>query len=288
MAERLVWFRNTHGADCIFVTRPTVIVPYFSRLGARPVHTRSEKVALVIGGTGALGGAVAARLASDSHAVAFTYRKNEERASELKAGIQSQGAISFAGTPDISDADAIGLFVADVVAHFGRLDTLVYAAGPSFSLDFVSNVSPDEWRRVLDADLNGCFNVIHACLPHLRSSSGSIVAVTAAGIERAIARDILSLAPKAAMTALVRGVAFEEGRNGVRANCVAPGYIAGGIGKTIMDSVGADVSKMLIGKVPLRRMGTCDEIADAVEFLCSSRASYITGTTLFVSGGMEL
>ena len=63
---------------------------------------------------------------------------------------------------------------------------------------------------------------------------------------------------------------------------------AGGIGKTIMDSVGADVSKMLIGKVPLRRMGTCDEIADAVEFLCSSRASYITGTTLFVSGGMEL
>lgn len=141
------------------------------------------------GGTGALGSAVAARLAGDSHAVAFTYRKNAERASELKLGIQSQGAIAFAGTPDISDADAVRLFVADVVAHFGRLDALVYAAGPSFSLDFVSNVSPDEWRRVLDADLNGCFNVIHACLPHLRSSSGSIVAVTAAGIECARSRE---------------------------------------------------------------------------------------------------
>lgn len=252
------------------------------------MDSRDGKTALIIGGTGALGGAIANRLADEGCSVAFTYHSNVERASALISEIKSRGCPALKGCPPIADAEAVAKFIGTVVRHFGRLDTLVYAAGPAFDLQFIAGISTAEWRRIIDADLNGCFNAIHAAVPHLRASRGSVVAVTAAGVERAIARDILSLAPKAAITALVRGIALEEGRAGVRANCVAPGYIAGGAGQAIMESVGAEVSAGLLKAVPLRRMGTPQEIADAVEFLSSPRASYITGTTLFVSGGMEL
>jgi NAD(P)-dependent dehydrogenase (short-subunit alcohol dehydrogenase family) len=249
---------------------------------------RTGQAALIIGGTGALGAAVAERLAEEGCDVAFTYRSNADAAAALTARIDAAGRRAETGSPAIEDADAIAAFVAQTVARFGRLDTLVYAAGPPFPLDFAGRIAPADWRRVMEADVGGCFNALHAALPHLRAARGAFVAITAAGIERAIARDILSLAPKAAITALVRTVALEEGRAGVRANCVAPGYIAGGIGREIMDRVGEEVAARLVNAVPLRRMGTPAEVADAVEYLSSARAAYITGTTLFVSGGMEL
>ncbi len=249
---------------------------------------RSGQVALVIGGTGALGAAIAERLAEEGADVAFSYHSNAAKAAALEQRIAASGQRSHSARVALEDADAVAGFVDDLVSRLGGLDTLVYAAGPAFDLNFVAKVPPLDWSRVIDADLKGCFNAVHAALPHLRKRAGSIVAVTAAGVERAIARDILSLAPKAAITALMRGVALEEGRNGIRANCVAPGYIAGGIGQAIMDAVGEDMANSLIKAVPLRRMGTCEEIADAVAYLSSGLASYITGTTLFVSGGMEL
>ena len=249
---------------------------------------RSGQVAIVVGGTGALGAAIAERLAAEGADVAFSYHSNALKAAALEERITAAGRRSHSAKVALDDAEAVATFTEDVVANYGGLNTLVYAAGPAFELDFIAKVSPPDWSRVIDADLKGCFNVVHAALPHLRARAGSVVAVTAAGVDRAIARDILSLAPKAAITALMRGIALEEGRNGVRANCVAPGYIAGGIGQAIMDTVGKDTATALIKAVPLRRMGTCDEIADAVAYLSSARASYITGNTLFVSGGMEL
>ncbi|MFM9934691.1 MAG: SDR family NAD(P)-dependent oxidoreductase [Novosphingobium sp.] len=249
---------------------------------------RSGQVAIVIGGTGALGAAIAERLAMEGADVAFCYHSNAAKAAALEQRIAASRRRSHSACLALDDADAVTGFVEEVITRLGGLDTLVYAAGPAFNLNFVAKVPPLDWSRVIDADLKGCFNAVHASLPHLRARAGSIVAVTAAGVERAIARDILSLAPKAAITALMRGVALEEGRNAIRANCVAPGYIAGGIGQAIMAAVGEDVASTLIKAVPLRRMGTCEEVADAVSYLSSARAAYITGTTLVVAGGMEL
>jgi len=180
------------------------------------------------------------------------------------------------------------VFMDDCAARFGRIDTLVYAAGPTFQLDFVSHIAPDEFSRVIDADLKGCFNAIHAALPHLRAVKGAIVAITAAGVERALARDALSLTPKSAITTLIRHVALEEGRKGVRANCVAPGFIDGGLGAAILDNVGPEMADQIVKSIPLQRMGEVEEIAEAVAWLSSARASYVTGTTLFVTGGMEI
>ena len=249
---------------------------------------RAGQVALVIGGSGAIGAAIVLRLAAEGMDVAFTYRSNSDKAAALVSEVEALGRKAMSASIEIENSDDIAAFVAQVIEQHGRLDTLVYAAGPPFELQFVAKTAPSEWSRVLDSDVKGCFNSIHAALPHLRATKGVVVAVTAAAVERAIARDILSLAPKAAITALIRGIAFEEGRFGVRAVCVAPGYISGGIGQAIMDAVGEEVTASLINAVPLRRVGSAEEVADVVEFACSQRASYVTGTTLFVSGGMEL
>lgn len=249
---------------------------------------RIGQTAVVIGGSGALGSAVVRRLAEEGADVAFTYRSSADKAARLVADVEAMGRRAVSAAVAIEDGATVAAFVDAVVQQFGRIDTLVYASGPPFDLQFVAQIAPDDWTRVFAADVNGCFNALNACLPQLRQNKGSFVAITAAGVNRALARDVLSLAPKSAITTMVRHIAIEEGRYGVRANCVAPGYIDGGIGQAILENVGQDVADRIVRAIPLKRMGTADEIADAVSYVSSARASYITGTTIFVSGGMEL
>ena len=252
------------------------------------MHSRSGQVALVVGGTGALGKAIAVRLASEGADIAFTYHSSEGVAAELAATIEEMGRTPEFGQVDISTEDQVVAFMSRLIDRFGRLDTLVYASGPKFDLQFTAEVGSADWMRVFTADVHGCFHAVSSALPHLRKSCGSVVAVTAAAVERALARDVLSLAPKSAITSLIRHIAVEEGRYGVRANCVAPGYIDGGIGRDIMDAVGEELVEKLVKAVPLRRMGAPEEVADAVAYLTSLRSAYVTGTTVFVSGGLEL
>jgi len=249
---------------------------------------RTGQAAVVVGGTGALGRAIALRLAAEGADVAFTYRSNAKGAQALAGEMDRLGVRSLGMAVAIENPAAVESYVAQVIGTFGRLDTLVYASGPTFSLEFVAGVSFEEWSRVMDADVKGCFNIVRAALSHLRDTRGSIVAVVTGGVNKAIARDVLSIAPKAAVQSLIRAVALEEGRFGVRANCLAPGFIAGGLGASIMDAVGPDQAKAMLKAVPMRRTGTVDEIADAAAYLSSARASYVTGNTLFVTGGMEL
>jgi NAD(P)-dependent dehydrogenase (short-subunit alcohol dehydrogenase family) len=141
----------------------------------------------------------------------------------------------------------------------------------------------------MHADATGFFHLVHAALPHLRKTCGSIVAVTSAGITRFPSRDILSVAPKAAIEALVRAVAKEEGRFGVRANAVALGVIDAGIFKRLEGGeLGASWTDAAKANTPLRRFGTAEEVAEAVAFMASARASYVTGQTLAVDGGYTI
>ena len=114
------------------------------------------------------------------------------------------------------------------------------------------------------------------------------MAVITAAVERVPARDIQSAAPKAAVEMLMRGVAKEEGRNGVRANCVGPGWIAAGLGKQVIDNeLSPEMVDRIVKAIPLRTMGEGQDIADAALFLLSSRAKFITGQSLAVDGGMQ-
>jgi NAD(P)-dependent dehydrogenase (short-subunit alcohol dehydrogenase family) len=151
---------------------------------------------------------------------------------------------------------------------------------------FVSQVSADEWREIVHADSDGFFHLVRASLPHLRRARGAVVAVTRAGLVRHPARDNLSVAPKAAIEAVVRGIAREEGRFGVRANSVAVGVVDAGMFQRL---AATDLSPAWVEaatrNAALQRLGTADEVADAVVFLASARASYVTGQRLSVDGG---
>jgi NAD(P)-dependent dehydrogenase (short-subunit alcohol dehydrogenase family) len=248
-----------------------------------------EGTALVAGGSGGIGAAVCARLAQGGAHVALTYRTNEAAAADVARAVRAHGREVEVGRVALEDLEGLGAFVRRAEERLGPIHTVVYAAGSDIPMRFVHDVAPSEWRKVVDADVHGFYHLVHATLPRLRESKGSLVAITSVGLERYPARDILSVAPKAAISALVRGVAAEEGRFGVRANSVAIGVIEAGIFLRLtggdLDAAWVEAAKR---NTALKRFGTKEEVADAVAFLASRRASYVTGHTLVLDGGYSI
>jgi 3-oxoacyl-[acyl-carrier protein] reductase len=248
-----------------------------------------EGAALVVGGGGGIGRAICAGLAAAGADVAFTYRSNAATAEDAALAVHAAGRTGEAHRLDLSDAGAVESLFAEIVARHGRIHTVVNAAGASIPMRYVSELGNEQFREVIDKDVNGFFHLVRAALPHLRASKGSLIAITTAGLRRHPARDVLSVAPKAAIEALVRAVACEEGRFGVRANCVALGVIEAGMFLRLRETeLSAEWLEAARRKTPLRRFGTAEEVADAVVFLASRRGSYLTGQTLALDGGYSL
>jgi NAD(P)-dependent dehydrogenase (short-subunit alcohol dehydrogenase family) len=151
----------------------------------------------------------------------------------------------------------------------------------------LSRVSPAQFRTQVEEEPIAFFNLLHPALPHLRAAQGSIVAVTTAATRRYPVRDGLSAGPKGAIEALVRGIAAEEGRFGIRANCVGPGMLTDGMAARLMASGDLDDAALEVTKrnIALRRFGDAEDIAEAVCFLASDRADFISGQMLDVDGG---
>lgn len=248
----------------------------------------TRPVALVAGGSGAIGSAICRRLARSGWRLVFTYRTGEARARALESELRTDGADAVARAASLENPADCAALIDATLAHAGRIDAVVYAAGPHLAFTFISRISPETWRQVMDADVNGCFNLLSAALPHLRAAgNGAIVAVTTAATTRVPVQDILSAAPKVAIEMLVKGIAKEEGRFGLRANCVGPGFTTDGIGGEIL-SRDADVAEMLRKGLPMKRFGSAADIAACVGFLLSPDAGYITGQCIAVDGGLQL
>jgi NAD(P)-dependent dehydrogenase (short-subunit alcohol dehydrogenase family) len=251
--------------------------------------TFSQGTALVVGGSGAIGAAICRSLAEAGSNVVVSYRTKREVADGVVADVVKLGRRAHAVQADLLDPNSPQALVAEAVRLYGHIHSLVYAAGPPLEFLYINEISPAEWLRIINTDVNGCFNLIAATLPHFRErKSGSIVALVTAAVDRAPPRDILSAAPKAAIQMLIRGVAREEGRSGIRANCVGPGYIAAGLGLTAVHGDTKDYVARMVKAVPLRRAGQPEDVANVVSFLLSDKASYVSGETIAVAGGLQI
>ncbi len=243
--------------------------------------------ALVVGGSGGLGTPIARMLARRGSHVAVTYRSDAEGGESAAAAAREWGVRASSYALDLTSDEDAARVVDQVVEEYGGLHTLVYAAGPHVPMVHLSNVAPTTMSAQLTADAAGFFNVAHPALPHLRHVQGCIVAITTAATSRYPIRDGLSAAPKGAVEALVRALAAEEGRFGVRVNAVGPGMLTDGMAARLISSgdLSAETLDLTRGHIPLRRFGTATDIAEAVCFLASDRAGFISGQKLDVDGG---
>ncbi|QYB07438.1 SDR family oxidoreductase [Rhodococcus sp. USK10] len=243
--------------------------------------------ALVAGGTGGIGRAVCRLLAERGSQIFFTYRGNQEGAASLATELSALGAKAEFARVDLANIEEASELAAGVRDAFGGIHTVVYAAGPHVPMTHLSKVTPQQFRAQLEGDAAAFFNLVHPTLPLLRESRGNIVAVTTAATRRFPVRDGLSSGPKGAVEAVIRALAAEEGRFGLRANCVGPGMLTDGMAARLIGSGDLDDRALEITRrnIPLRRFGDADDIAEAVAFLASDRADFISGQTLDVDGG---
>jgi 3-oxoacyl-[acyl-carrier protein] reductase len=239
-----------------------------------------DGVALVVGGTGGIGEAIVRQLVSEGSRVAITYRSEAPASGRFPSEIATHRL-------DVTDTAASERVIRSVAEAGQGIHTVVHAAGPHVPMVHLSKVTPSEFAAQVDADLVGFFNVMHSAIPFLRQAGGSVVVVTTAATTRYPVRDGLSAVPKGGVEALARALAVEEGRFGIRVNCVGPGMLTDGMSARLMANGDLDQRALdaAMANIPLRRFGSSADIAEATTFLASDRAQFITGQKLDVDGG---
>ena len=246
-----------------------------------------EGSAIVIGGSGGIGSAICKTFASHGIPVIFSYHGNETAANDLKKEILDHGGVVSSKKLSINDKTQVEDFFQELENK--RIHSIVNATGSDIRMKWINELTYEEWDDVMRTDADGFFNIVKNSLPILRKFGGSYTTLSSIGLSRWPAKDVLSVAPKAAIDALINGIAKEEGRNNIRANSIQLGIIEAGIFLRIK---GKDYDDRYIeaakNNTALKKLGEDQDVADAVFFLASDRAKYITGQTLYLDGGYRI
>jgi len=246
-----------------------------------------EGSAVVIGGSGGIGSSICKTFAAHGVPVIFSYHGNETAANNLKKEILDYGGIVSSKRLSINNKTEVESFFKELEEE--RIHSIVNATGSDIRMKWINELSYEEWDDVMRTDADGFFNIIKNSLPILRKFGGSYTTLSSIGLSRWPAKDVLSVAPKAAIDALINGIAKEEGRNNIRANSIQLGIIEAGIFLRIK---GKDYDDRYIeaakNNTALKKLGEAQDVADAVIFLASDRAKYITGQTLYLDGGYRI
>lgn len=251
---------------------------------AKPEFER--KRAFVTGGSRGIGRAVCIELARGGADVAFIYRSRDAEAEETLAQLRALGRRGLAIKADLAQASAVAAGVERAAAELGGIDVLVHAAGAMVDWRPVADIAIEEWDRYLAVDLSGAFYVLRSGLPHLRrAGGGAIVAISSIAAQMCQPRNAQGAAAKAGLEALIRVIAREEGKHGIRANVVAIGLTDTDMGRAAFAAWGPETTQRVIRSIPLQRIGTPEEVARVVCFLAGSGGAYITGKVLQVDGG---
>lgn len=241
------------------------------------------KVALVTGATRGIGRAIALKFASEGADVAFTYRSQHEAADSLVKEIEALGRKSRGFSADAADFDSAHEVVAQVHKEFGRIDILVNNAGITKD-GLMMRMDEAQWDSVIDTNLKSAFNFIHACtLVMARQRGGSIINMSSVVGLSGNAGQCNYSASKAGLVGLAKSIAKEMGSRGIRANCIAPGFIATDMTGTLPE----DVRKEWEKQIPLRRGGRPEDVANVALFLASDMSAYVTGQVINCCGGMN-
>lgn len=240
-----------------------------------------RKHCLITGGSRGIGAATAYRFAQAGYKVTFFYRTDEESAEYTRAKIKELTYDCLAYQVDVRDLDAVSSAVKEAEEAFGPIDVLVSNAGVS-KIELLTKTPPEEWNRIMDTNIGGLYNLTYTVLPSMIARhSGSIVTVSSMWGISGASCEVAYSTSKAAIIGFTKALAQEVGPSSIRVNCVAPGVIDTEMNAILDDEIRAGLCE----ETPLCRIGTPEEVADAIFYLAEDNASFITGQVLGVNGG---
>lgn len=243
-----------------------------------------QKVAVVTGASRGIGSAIAKKLAEDGMFVVINYRGNKEQAESVKQEILENQGMAEIYACDVSDYDACETFFKTVVQTYGRIDVLVNNAGITRD-GLLMKMTEEDYDAVLQTNLKGPFHGTHfVSRQMLKQRSGRIINISSVSGILGNAGQANYCAAKAGVIGLTKSAARELASRGITVNAVAPGFICTEMTEVLSEEVQANVKK----QIPLGQFGKPEDVAEAVAFLASEKARYITGQVLSVDGGMAM
>lgn len=242
------------------------------------------KTAIVTGASRGIGRKIALELGKEGYNVVVNYAGNKEKAEEVVSEIKSFGVESFAFQANVSEQDEVKAMIKETTSQFGTIDVLVNNAGITRD-NLLMRMKQDEWDDVINTNLKGVFNCVQAVTrPMLKQKSGRIINLSSVVGSLGNAGQVNYVATKSGVEGMTRTFVRELASRGITCNAVAPGFIV----SDMTDQLSDELKEQMKSQIPLARFGEDSDIAHTVAFLASDKASYITGQTIHVNGGMYM